>query len=166
MLSHSHCVAMETTRVSENGMRHLDNAFTLAKMLLEAGKKVILFTKDDGMVSSIREEAHKAFSSQLPRDLEVLGMNQVNMQDKDKLGDLMEMNEISRSKFIIVLFRNADSLDAMERLAGSTPVKGTSLDVSPWGYDVTGKALSCLRGCPIHSRYRRRVCHESGQFVA
>ena len=166
MLSHSHCVAIETIRVSENGMRHLDNAFTLAKILLEAGKKVVLFTKDDGMVSAIREEARKAFPSQLPRDLEVLGMNQVNIQDKDKLGDLMEMNEVSRSKFVIVLSQNADSLDAMERLAGSTPVKGTALDVSPWGYDVTAKALSCLSGCPIHSRYLRRACHESGRFMA
>ena len=85
---------------------------------------MILFANDDGMVSAIREEARKAFPSQLPGDLEVLGMNQVNIQDKDKLGDLMEMNEVSRSKFIIVLSQNADSLDAMERLAGSTPSLG------------------------------------------
>ena len=153
-MSHSRCVAVETAS---------ENDFTLAKALLEAGKKVILFAKDDGMVSAIREEARKAFPSQLPRDLEVLGMNQVNIQDKDKLGDLMEMNEVSRSKFIVVLSQNADSLDAMERLAGSTPVKGTALDVSPWGYDVTAKALSCLRRCPVHSRY---LCRGVGKFVS
>ena len=164
MLSHSCCVAIATPPPATSGN---DDAFTLAKTLLEVGKKVILFANDDGMVSAIREEARKAFPSQLPRDLEVLGMNQVNIQDKDKLGDLMEMNEVSRSKFIIVLSQNADSLDAMERLAGSAPVKGTSLDVSPWGYDITAKALSCLRRCPIHSRYvHRGIGKPSGKAMA